>query len=194
MKKFFVLLFACLCSYGVMAEMPINFGIHGGVSTNRIKLKDLSNVHGTKTNSGYMLGAFMRVNFNKLYLEPSLNYSHKKSTVEQKRLSLTEDPKDITLAMNTFDIPVMVGLQVLDLSIMKLRAYLGPVLSIGKLKNIKKLGDVSADKTNWRGKVGVGLDVWKLTFDMDYEKAFKNLGHELKAPRSFNFTLGLKII
>ena len=23
---------------------------------------------------------------------------------------------------------------------------------------------------------------------------FKNLGHELKAPRSFNFTLGLKII
>ena len=39
-----------------------------------------------------------------------------------------------------------------------------------------------------------GVDVWKLTFDIDYEKAFKNLGHELKAPRSFNFTLGLKII
>ena len=105
-----------------------------------------------------------------------------------------ENPDNFDLKLNTFDIPIMLGFQVLDLSIVKLRAFLGPVLSVGKVKNLKKLGDISTDKTNWHGKVGVGVDVWKLTFDIDYEKAFKNLGHELKAPRSFNFTLGLKII
>ena len=136
----------------------------------------------------------MRVNLGKLYLEPALNYSHKKSVLETQTLAVGEDPSNLDLKLNTFDIPVMLGFQVLDLSIVKLRAFLGPVLSVGKVKNLKKLGDISTDKTNWHGKVGVGVDVWKLTFDIDYEKAFKNLGHELKAPRSFNFTLGLKII
>ena len=141
-----------------------------------------------------MVGAFMRVNLGKLYLEPALNYSHKRSVIEEKSQALGENPDNFDLKLNTFDIPIMLGFQVLDLSIVKLRAFLGPVLSVGKVKNLKKLGDISTDKTNWHGKVGVGVDVWKLTFDIDYEKAFKNLGHELKAPRSFNFTLGLKII
>lgn len=193
MKKLLVLLFACICGYGAMAEMPINLGIHGGVSSNRIKLKDL-NVRGSEANTGYMLGAFMRVNFGKIYLEPSLNFSHKKSTVEGVKEDAAGSRENFDLKMNTFDIPVMLGFQVLDLSVVKLRAFLGPQLSVGSIKNLKKLGDVSADKTNWRGKVGVGVDVWKLTFDVDYEKGFSKLSHELKAPRSFNFTLGLKII
>ena len=156
--------------------------------------RDFPQAIGTQANTGYMVGAFMRVNLGKLYLEPALNYSHKRSVIEEKAQALGENPDNFDLKLNTFDIPIMLGFQVLDLSIVKLRAFLGPVLSVGKVKNLKKLGDISTDKTNWHGKVGVGVDVWKLTFDIDYEKAFKNLGHELKAPRSFNFTLGLKII
>lgn len=187
MKKILVLLFACLCGYGAMAELPINFGVHGGISSNRIKIKDLQRINGVKDNSGYMVGAFMRLNLGKMYLEPSLNYSHRKSIAEGTN-------NNIYLTRNSFDIPVMVGLQVLDLSVIKLRAFLGPELSVGKMKNLKELGNISADKTSWSGKVGVGVDVWKFTFDIDYQKAFKNLSDVLKSPRSFNFTLGFKII
>ena len=194
MKKIFTLLCICCLGYGAMAQLPINLGVHGGISSNRIKFKDIPQAIGTQANTGYMVGAFMRVNLGKLYLEPALNYSHKRSVIEEKAQALGENPDNFDLKLNTFDIPIMLGFQVLDLSIVKLRAFLGPVLSVGKVKNLKKLGDISTDKTNWHGKVGVGVDVWKLTFDIDYEKAFKNLGHELKAPRSFNFTLGLKII
>jgi len=194
MKKIFTLLCICCLGFGAMAQLPINLGVHGGISSNRIKFKDIPQAIGTQANTGYMVGAFMRVNLGKLYLEPALNYSHKRSVIEEKAQALGENPDNFDLKLNTFDIPIMLGFQVLDLSIVKLRAFLGPVLSVGKVKNLKKLGDISTDKTNWHGKVGVGVDVWKLTFDIDYEKAFKNLGHELKAPRSFNFTLGLKII
>ena len=190
MKRVLSLLLICLCSYGVMAQLPINIGIHGGTSSNRIKVKDIPQAIGTRAHTGYMLGAFARVNLGKRYLEPSYNYSHKESVVETKN----EGEKDYNLKMNSFDIPVMLGFRVLDLSILKLRAFLGPVVSFPTLKDISEITDVDSDKTNWRGKLGVGVDVWKLTFDVDYEKAFKNLGHELKAPRSFNFTLGLKII
>lgn len=194
MKKLLLITWICFIGYGAMAQLPINLGVHGGISSNRIKLKDIPTAIGTQANTGYMIGAFMRVNLGKLYLEPALNYSHKKSIVEQDQLGLGEDERKLNIKLNTFDIPVMLGFQVLDLSIVKFRAYLGPVLAVGKVKNLKKLGDISADKTNWHGKIGVGADIWKLTFDIDYEKAFKDLGHELKAPRSFNFTLGLKLI
>lgn len=93
--------------------------------------------------------------------------------IEEKAQALGENPDNFDLKLNTFDIPIMLGFQVLDLSIVKLRAFLGPVLSVGKVKNLKKLGDISTDKTNWHGKVGVGVDVWKLTFDIDYEKHSK---------------------
>lgn len=195
MKKLLLAVFICLTGFAAMAEMPINFGIHGGVSSNRIKFEDLSSVRGSQANTGYMFGAFMRLNFGKLYLEPALNYSHKKSTAEGKRAAVGESRNNIELKRNTFDIPVMVGFQVLDLSIVKIRAFLGPQISVGKMQNLKQLGsEVRADKANWSGKVGLGLDVWKLTFDADYEKGFGKLSHELKAPRSYNFTLGFKII
>lgn len=194
MKKLLLATLVCFWGIEIMAQLPVNLGIHGGISSNRIKVRDLPTVIGTQANTGFMLGGFMRLNLGKLYLEPSLNYSHKKSIVEQDQLSLGEDENKVDLKLNTFDIPLMVGFQVLDLSILRLRAFLGPVLSVGKIKNLKHLGDVSTDKTNWHGKIGVGADIWKLTFDIDYEKAFKDLGHKIKAPRSFNFTLGLKII
>lgn len=195
MKKLLLAAFICLSGFAAMAELPINFGIHGGVSSNRIKFEDLSSVRGSQANTGYMVGAFMRLNFGKLYLEPALNYSHKKATAEGKRSSVGETRTNVDLKRNTFDIPVMVGFQLIDLSIAKIRAFLGPQISVGKMKNLKQLGnEVSADKANWSGKVGLGVDIWKLTFDVDYQKGFGKLSHELKSPRSYNFTLGLKII
>lgn len=189
MKKFLVLLFVCFCGYGAMAQLPINIGVHGGISSNKIKIKDIPNVK-SSARSGYMVGAFIRVNLGKIYLEPSLNFSHKENSIENNTVN-----DDLgKLKINSFDIPVMVGFEVLDLSIVKLRAFLGPVASFPKLKDIKEVEFSKIDKTSWHGKIGVGVDVWKLTFDIDYEKAFKDLGHDLKAPRSFNFTLGLKII
>jgi hypothetical protein len=135
------------------------------------------------------------LNLGKIYIEPALNYSHKESIWEtEESISTTTATEQVNhnIKLNSFDIPVMLGFEVLDISVLKLRTYLGPVVSFPKLKDIKQLSD--SEKTNWHGKLGVGIDVWKLTFDIDYEKAFKNLGHNLKAPRSFNFTLGFKII
>ena len=65
MKRVLSLLLICLCSYGVMAQLPINIGIHGGTSSNRIKVKDIPQAIGTRAHTGYMLGAFARVNLGK---------------------------------------------------------------------------------------------------------------------------------
>lgn len=196
MKNLVVALFICFLGYGAMAQSPINIGVHGGVSTNRFDLRDLRNVHDTKDKTGYMIGAFMRFNFGRGYLEPALNYAHRESIAEQKIGTGSNGREDVDLKMNSFEIPVLLGYKLVNLKVVQVRTFIGPMLSIGKLKNLKTLGDQSEDpdKANWRFKVGAGVDVWKLTFDVDYEKAFKKLSHEVKAPRSFNFTVGLKLI
>lgn len=190
MRKLLLLLFVCFCGYGAMAQLPVNVGIHGGVSTNKMKLRDLDGFK-TGASTGYMIGAFVRVNLGNIYLEPSFNFAHKKNNLSSTH-NMNEDLGK--LKINSFEIPLMVGFKVLDLSIVKFRAFLGPVVSFPKLKGVKQIEFDSIDKTNWRAKIGVGVDVWKLTFDIDYDKAFEKLGHEIKAPRSFNFTLGMKII
>lgn len=190
MKKILILFTLFACGFGAMAQLPLHVGIHGGMSSNRIKIKEIPKAIGTQAHSGYMLGAFARVDLGKIYIEPSFNYSHKESVVEIS----SEAGNNQNLKINSFDIPLMLGMQVLDLRLIKFRAYLGPVVSFPKLKDLKEVSNLDSEKTNWHGKIGVGADIWKLTFDIDYEKAFKDLGEQLKAPRSFNFTLGLKII
>lgn len=123
-----------------------------------------------------------------------MNFSHKKGEVK-------DEVNKSALKYNSFDIPVMLGLHVIDVPALKLRAYLGPVASFtGKLKwDNEDFGDrLDNRKVMWNGKIGVGVDVWKLTFDIDFEKGFKNFQNKdyikVKSPRSFNFTLGFKII
>lgn len=194
MKKILLLLLIGICGYGAMAQLPVNLGVHGGITSNRIKVKDIPAAIGSRAHTGYMLGAFVRLNLGKTYIEPSFNFNHKESVVETQATTQGGDGDNVNLKVNSFDIPLMVGFQVLDLSLVKLRAFLGPVASFPKLKDLKGIDLEKIKKTNWHGKIGIGADIWKLTFDIDYEKAFKDLGHDLKAPRSFNFTLGLKII
>ena len=38
MKKIFTLLCICCLGFGAMAQLPINLGAHGGISSNRISL------------------------------------------------------------------------------------------------------------------------------------------------------------
>ena len=58
MKKIFTLLCICCLGFGAMAQLPINLGVHGGISSNRIKFKDIPQAIGTQANTGYMVGAF----------------------------------------------------------------------------------------------------------------------------------------
>lgn len=202
MKKTFFTLLLCAFCWSLQAQSPINVGIHGGVSDTKINVVSVKGaVDGLKSSSnlGYMAGVFARVNLGPIYVEPSLNYTHKKGEVE-KNIELNKKYKS-SLKYTSFDVPVMFGLYVLDVSVLKIRTYLGPVASFtGELQWDKEdfAEKLKNDKTMWNGKIGVGVDVGNLTFDIDYEKGLKkfqdNAFGKIKSPRSFNFTLGFKII
>ncbi|MCC8173202.1 MAG: PorT family protein [Odoribacter sp.] len=191
MNKIFLFIVVCLVGIGVNAQ-PINIGIHGGVSSTKIKVKNIEQIRKTSLHTGYTLGVFARVNLGPLYVEPSLDYSHKQGEVQ------TRDNDKGTLKYNSFDIPIMLGLHVIDIEIVKVRAFLGPVASFtGKLKTdgFHMPDIIDNRKAMWNGKFGVGVDLWKFTLDLDYEKGFRKFQkHYFRAPNSLNFTVGFKLI
>ncbi len=201
MKKIILLSAVCLCCFSVFGQLPINFGIHGGVSNTKLKVDRSSSgpidYLKSSAKTGFMVGLFGRINLGPIYVEPSLNYSHRESETKIDNGNIQGNGTGYgRVKYDSFDIPVMLGIPFVDLSVVKLRLFAGPVASFtGKLK-IKDLGAFKADndKVMWNGKVGLGVDVWKITFDMDYEKSFKKFQNDVKGPSAFNFTLGFKII
>lgn len=184
MKKMVVMALFCLLGLTTMAQsLPINFGIHGGWNDAKIKTKGYK----VDSHSGYMLGAFARINLGSIYLEPALNFAHKESKVKNSNSIGSIG----NFKYNSIDIPVMVGYNIFKLPLFKLRGFAGPVASF-VTKDLKK--DFNTDKMMWNGKIGAGVDVWKVTFDIDYEFGLKKFGDGVKAPKSWNLTLGFKII
>ena len=114
-----------------------------------------------------------------------MNFAHKESKINDEIGSIGK------FKYSSIDIPVMVGYNILKLPIFKLRGFAGPVASF-VTKDLKS--DFNTDKMMWNGKIGAGVDVWKVTFDIDYEFGLKKFGDGVKAPKSWNLTLGFKII
>ena len=166
MKKIVILAFFSLIGLTTMAQsLPISLGIHGGWNDTKIKAKHLK----VDSHGGYMIGAFARINFESKVTAGNIG----------------------KFKYSSIDIPVLVGYHILELPIFKLRGFVGPVASF-VTKNLKK--DFNTDKMMWNGKIGAGVDVWKVTFDIDYEFGLKKFGDDIKAPKSWNLTLGFKII
>ncbi len=207
MKKILLTTLIAAFSLTLFAQVsPINIGIHGGFINTKIDTKTLgSNIENIKESSkgGFMIGAFARINLGKLYIEPALNYTEKKTEVS---FSIPELPdlgtvsKDLKYA--TIDIPVLLGYKIVKLPMLKVRVFAGPVASFsvnaldvnwGGIETPKP--DLDPKKAIWNVKVGAGIDLWKLSLDLDYEKGLTDFkSGNIKAPSIFNVTIGLRII
>ncbi|WP_421919989.1 porin family protein [Marinifilum sp.] len=193
MKKLILLAVVCLFSSALFAQVssPVNLGLHAGLVSTKIDSEFPSaTTIKDKADNGMMLGAFLRINLNKWYLQPELNYVSRKSEIEVDGLSLDVKRKSL-------DVPMLLGYKLVKLPAFKLRTFAGPVASFKIDDSFKStLGEVDEDFEGavWNAKVGAGVDVWKLTLDVDYEFGLSDVSSEfLKKNKMFNVTLGFKL-
>ena len=193
MKKFILSVAICLFSTAMFAQLssPISLGLHAGLVSTKMdsEIPDASTIK-DKADNGMMLGAFLRVNLNKWYLQPELNYVSRKSEVVVEGVGFDVKTKSL-------DIPVLLGYKLVKLPAFKLRAFAGPVASFNiddSFKSTLMTVDEDFKSAVWNAKVGAGVDVWKLTFDVDYEFGLSDVSSEfLKKNKMFNVTLGFKL-
>ena len=193
MKKIILTAVICLFTTALFAQVssPVNFGVHAGLVSTEVD-SEIPSASSIKENAenGMMLGAFLRINLNKWYLQPELNYVSRKS-------ELVVDGVDFDVKRKSLDIPMLLGYKIVKLPAFKLRTFAGPVASFKIDDSFKStLGNVDEDFEGavWNAKLGAGVDVWKLTLDVDYEFGLSDVSSEiLKKNKMFNVTLGFKL-
>ncbi|WP_372751498.1 porin family protein [Labilibaculum sp.] len=192
MKKIILVAVICMLSSTLFAQLssPISFGLHTGLVSTKMDYKDAdaSSIK-EESKNGMMLGAFLRVNLNKWYLQPELNYVSRKSEV-------VVDGNSYDIKTKSLDIPMLLGYKIVKLPLFKLRAFAGPVASFNiddSFKSTLESVDEDFEGAVWNAKVGAGVDVWKLTLDVDYEFGLSDVSSEfLKKNKMYNVTLGFK--
>lgn len=188
------------------AQSPINVGVKIGGNFANIDLESSDpsfDAGDLKSQFGFVGGGFVRINLGKISIQPEVLYSQKKFKEEAEGFT-TE------YTLNELDVPVLIGYDLVDAKLVKLRLMAGPVASIN-LSNEIGGGDVdiSGDEVDelfesarFGYSVGLSLDVTKLTFDLRYNGSFSDtfdpeqIGlNDLKSTTSWiSATVGFKFL
>ncbi|MDA3905268.1 MAG: outer membrane beta-barrel protein [Bacteroidales bacterium] len=198
MKKITILLLAILVSGGLFAQMP-NFGIKVAATAASLNTADLDANLDSDNLMGYSLGAFVRLNSGKMYLQPEVVYNHRSTQL------VGFQDYNVNIDIGTIDVPVLVGFKLIDRKVFNIRAFLGPELSFATSDpdltyDPNSSGDLALSDFNeltWYAQAGIGIDLLFLTFDIRYEKGLNNLYNGTDVDFSNNvfvFSLGMKFM
>lgn len=187
MKKIAWVLILSMLPLGLFAQGPISFGPKIGWNSARLTTDYKQYINDIK--SGYQGGLFVSLYLKNLYLQPEAYFS-----VKRGALHSTVDPFNPTttfsmeqsVKLTSVDVPLILGYRLLDLKLIRLRLWGGPVASflINKEFTLSVNGISQTDRITrddfrdpiWSGQVGAGLDVLMLTFDVSYGFGLGNLG------------------
>lgn len=168
MRKVFLLFVALFVATTVNAQTDVWVGPKFGYQTAKLSFKG-SNVKQDFKND-MTFGMFARFTFPKFIIQPELLYSFN--------------------ARNCINVPVYFGYKLVDDKIFKMRANAGPVLFYNTMK------DVSGGRLTFGGSLGLGIDVWRFTADLNYSLGATNIGliSTSKANQNiFTLTFGFKL-
>ncbi len=165
----------------------LNFGLKAGYNSS-LTLNNLSSVRSGEYNlntvkgelgNGFHGGLFARVFFDKIYFQPELLYAMQKKdyqiTLQDAMNNNVTVDKFVTLS--TVDVPLLLGIKLLDLKVANVRVFAGPKLRFdaGSQLDFKNLGTI--DKEELKGEIkesrigleaGAGIDVLMFALDFRY--------------------------
>ncbi len=212
MKKVFLLLL--FMSFGAICLAQINFGPKIGYNSTKLSL-DRNDIESDLRNN-FQFGAFLRIG-KKIYVQPEINW------VSQGTIYKSSDLNPITIGsstivfeqevkMRTIQVPVLVGIKVIDFKAFNFRVMAGPTASFVTKTEVENkidggtiaITDEDVEDTVWSFQVGAGIDFLKATLDIRYNFGINNVisnvdilgeNFEFSSKTSgFNVTLGLKIL
>ena len=191
MKK--VLFTAVLLLSFSFSQAQFHLGIMAGYNSSLTlsNIGDVTNGTYNLTNVGnemwndFHAGLFARIPLGKVvYLQPELLYSIQKKTFTLGIPDILSGGSNITVdrfaTFNTVDVPILVGAKLLDLKIVNLRAFAGPMLRFdaGSTLDFKNLTSGSnfdtnklvneVQKANLGLEAGIGIDVLMFALDLRY--------------------------
>jgi hypothetical protein len=176
-RSLFIAIFALI---SVSAFSQIKLGVRAGLSSSSVSASDVTQ-NGYQISSlsnakvGFQGGLMLQIAFAGAYIQPEMLLSSTGGEVQVKDITST---KVINQKFTKLDIPVIVGKK-----FGPLRLGLGPVASIilNKPSDAIDFSGTSVQSKFHNATFGyqldLGLDIWKLAFDVKYEGNFSALGN-----------------
>lgn len=172
-----LLLIASLFIFQVSFAQLINFGVRAGISSGSIEPGDLLafspeaqdslRIKAENASVGFRFGLFTRINLPMLYIQPEvlIRTSSTEYSINEVNAAINTTREEDFLSL---DIPILVGTK-----LGPLRVQAGPNISIlldeeSELTTREGLGR-EFDDARWGLQAGLGLDIWKLAFDVNYQ-------------------------
>ncbi len=168
-----------LLSYN-FAHSQFNIGIRAGynssLSVNNIGsvldgTYNLNSAQGEMWNN-FHVGAFARIFMKKLYIEPAVLYSIDKKQYEVSYNDISNPDINKIVDVKTIDVPILLGVKLLDLKVMNVRAFAGPKFRFdaGSTPSTTDMNQFISDvkKANLGLEMGAGVDVLMFALDLRY--------------------------
>ncbi|MCF8301878.1 MAG: PorT family protein [Bacteroidales bacterium] len=173
MKKALILLIAMLA--GQLAFGQLSLGPKIGYTASSLST-DADDIN-EDMKSSLHFGAFARLG-TKVYFQPEVLWMTKgtefgfEPNLFQGSAEVTQD-----VDMKTIDVPLLVGVKLVNLKVTNIRAMAGPVASFVMDKEIEAedvpasftIEDKDINDANWGIQIGAGVDVLKFSLDVRYE-------------------------
>lgn len=187
MKRIIIAILLCVTANG-FAQL-VQFGPQVSYNITSPISDDFSS---KSAGTGMGIGGFARVNLLSFYGQAEIGYVKSKFNVSQTGISETE------YELTGTDATIMAGLKVVPLGKLgNVRVFAGyNWKSYSNVKVNTNINYIDIERNNSSILGGVGVDIWKLTFDYRYLAGFTDLdpsGRKLRTAVS-NFSLGYKFL
>lgn len=184
--------------WGHRRPKPVNFGIRAGFNSSMylvsdLKIKDVT-IHDYQNNYkiGYSGAVFMRVNFQRHYLQPEISYQISRCEIAFDKLGsqlpiISPDYASITSKIHCVEFPVLYGYNIVKRGPYGLSVFAGP-----KIKYIwGKYNKISFDNfdqqdiheelhpLNISVTVGTAVTISRIFFDFRYELGLNNISKSI---------------
>ena len=203
MKRSFFTIALLTMVLSTFAQLPITFdiGLKAGINSSKITTDNPGAIGSYTFNdfisdakSGYNVGAFARIGAKKIYFQPELLYVMKKG---QTNITYTASSNNLTTSqtfnVKSVQIPLLVGIKLINLKIASVRAFTGPAMSfsVGDSKAtfaaITAFNQETLKKNTWDWQLGGGIDLGPLVLDVRYEWGLSKITGESLSPTNMGF-------
>ncbi len=170
MKKLIFSTVLVVLTLSLSAQFKFDLGLKGGVNFSKISfdVDDYNSESVTKTH----FGAFGRVGWGRLFLQPELYFSSKGGKVDSDLLTAANN-----FNFETFDIPLLLGVRAIKGDNFDIQLVAGPVFSNITSKEISsdEVFDTSFYNDHYFGiQYGLGIDVLFMTLHARMENGLGN--------------------
>ena len=193
MKKLLFSVLLLLSTVSLFAQPTFDLGLKAGVNFSNVTA-DLSE-YTTESVVKAHFGAFGRVGWGRIYIQPEAYFSSKGGDLSSGVLQVAT-----SFDYNTVDVPMLLGVNLVKGGAANVRAMAGPVFSFLTANNVEGDNHYSPQyfKDNYFGfQYGIGVDVLFMTLDARMEHGSNDLyvHPDLAAKnKTFMVTLGFKIL